>query len=162
MIEYHDLANYDLPILDCYERDYYIFSNFSAFQLYWKGKIYPTSEHAYHSEKFDDPKIKNMIRKMPSAHACFKWAEENKNIRRVDWDEVKLDIMKEILKEKANQHPYVMKKLKASGDNAIVECSWRDNFWGWGPNKDGQNQLGKLWMEIRKELFSVNPTKDST
>lgn len=33
-----------------------------------------------------------------------------------------------------------------------VENSWRDDFWGWGPNRDGQNMLGRLWMEIRAEL----------
>jgi hypothetical protein len=34
----------------------------------------------------------------------------------------------------------------------LIENSWRDDFWGWGPNRDGKNQLGKLWMEIRSEL----------
>jgi predicted NAD-dependent protein-ADP-ribosyltransferase YbiA (DUF1768 family) len=27
-----------------------------------------------------------------------------------------------------------------------------DDFWGWGPNRDGKNMLGRLWMEIRAEL----------
>jgi predicted NAD-dependent protein-ADP-ribosyltransferase YbiA (DUF1768 family) len=28
----------------------------------------------------------------------------------------------------------------------------RDDFWGWGSDRTGQNMLGKLWMEIRTEL----------
>ena len=28
----------------------------------------------------------------------------------------------------------------------------RDDFWGWGPQRDGQNMLGKLWMEVRAQI----------
>ena len=48
--------------------------------------------------------------------------------------------------------PALRRKLLATGDRELIENSWRDNFWGWGPNRDGKNQLGKLWMEIRSEL----------
>lgn len=47
---------------------------------------------------------------------------------------------------------YVRRKLLATGDRELVEDSWRDDFWGWGPNRDGQNMLGKLWMEVRGEV----------
>lgn len=120
--------------------------------LEWKGKLYPTSEHAYHSEKFEDEKLKEELRNTRSAHDSQKFANANKDKRRSDWDDVKLGIMKEILKEKVLQHPYVMKKLIDSGQKELVEDSWRDNYWGWGPNKDGENHLGKLWMEVRDEL----------
>lgn len=50
-----------------------------------------------------------------------------------------------------SQHPYVKKKLQQTGTRQIIENSWRDDFWGWGENKDGQNNLGKLWMQIRDE-----------
>ena len=83
---------------------------------------------------------------------AFKIAERDKEFRRTDWDLIKVDIMKEILREKAHQHEYVRRKLLATGDRELVENSWRDDFWGWGPNKDGRNQLGKLWMEIRSEI----------
>lgn len=135
-----------------YEHDYYIFSNFSSFALEWKSHLYMTSEHAYHTEKFDNEEIKKDIRDSRSAHEAFKYAEANKDKRRKDWDEIKLGIMKEILHEKVNQHPYVKKKLLASGDRELIEDSWRDDFWGWGPNKDGANHLGKLWMEVREEV----------
>ena len=45
-----------------------------------------------------------------------------------------------------------MKKLLDSGDRILIENSWRDDFWGWGPSKDGANHLGKLWMEVRDEV----------
>jgi len=135
-----------------YEHEFYVFSNYSSFMLEWKGKLYPTSEHAYHSEKFEDENIKEQIRNTRSAHDSQVFANKNKDKRRKDWDDVKLGIMKEILKAKVSQHPYVMKKLIESGSKELIEDSWRDDFWGWGPSKDGENHLGKLWMEVRDEL----------
>ena len=48
-----------------------------------------------------------------------------------------------------------MKKLLQSGDREIVEDSWRDSYWGWGEDRKGENMLGKLWMEVRKEIRNI-------
>jgi ribA/ribD-fused uncharacterized protein len=142
-----------------YEQDFYFLSNFSAFTLKWKGIKFDTSEAAYHWEKFSpSPMIQEMIRLAPSAHDALKIAEQFKGIRRKDWDIVRVHIMKSILKEKVAQHEYVRRKLLATGTRELVEDSWRDDFWGWGPNRDGMNMLGKLWMEIRAELLNQNET----
>lgn len=154
-----------------YEHDFYVLSNFSAFRLDWKGMEFDTSEHAYHWEKFgtDDEFVSdelgdvlNAIFTAPSAHEAFKVAERNRHLRRPDWDEVKVGIMRDILRAKAAQHEYVRRKLLATGDRELVEDSWRDDFWGWGPNRDGKNMLGRLWMEVRAELRAAPHTKDAT
>lgn len=136
-----------------YEQDYYVLSNFSAFEVKWHF-TFPTSEHAYHWEKFirTAPHIAEKIRFASSAHDAFKFAEQYRGARRPDWDDVKVEIMRLILRAKAEQHEYVRRKLLATGDRELIENSWRDAFWGWGPKRDGQNMLGKLWMEIRAEL----------
>ncbi len=139
-----------------YEHEYYIFSNFSSFMLERKGVVWMTSEHAYHAERFTDETMKQAIASMRSAHDAFTYAQVNKPLQRPDWNEIKLGVMKEILRAKVAQHPYVLKKLLESGDRELVEDSWRDDFWGWGPNKDGQNHLGKLWMEVREEVRKTN------
>lgn len=140
-----------------YEQDFYVLSNFSAFRLHWCGIDFDTSEHAYHWEKFDGqashhPEIQRLIRQARSAHEAFKLAEEYRASRRSDWGRVKVNIMANILRAKVQQHEYVRRKLLATGDRELIEDSWRDDFWGWGPNRDGQNMLGRLWMEIRAEL----------
>ncbi len=61
-------------------------------------------------------------------------------------------VMKDILRAKVEQHEYVRRKLLETGDRELIEDSWRDDYWGWGPNKDGKNMLGRLWMEIRDEI----------
>lgn len=136
-----------------YEQNFYPLSNFSAFTLQWHGIRFDTSEAAYHWEKFPAaPEVRAAIESTPSAHEAFKIAEQFKAQRRPDWDDVKVDIMLAILRAKVDQHEYVRRKLLATGDRELVENSWRDDFWGWGPNKDGRNMLGKLWMQIRAEL----------
>ena len=143
-----------------YEQDFYVLSNFSAFRVQWRGIDFDTSEHAYHWEKFRDQPptwnsvglIAEQVRLAPSAHAAFKLAEICKPHRRPDWDDVKVEIMRGILKAKVDQHEYVRRKLLETGTRELVEDSWRDDFWGWGPNKDGKNMLGRIWMEIRDEL----------
>ncbi len=136
-----------------YEQEFYVFSNFSSFKLFWKGYDWMTSEHAYHSEKFiEHPEIIEKLKKMRSAHDAMKLAYANKDKYRKDWDKIKLDIMKQILHAKVEQHPYARKKLLESADKELIENSWRDSYWGWGLNKDGENYLGKLWMEVRKEV----------
>lgn len=163
-IECHGL---DTPERVCfYEQDFYVLSNFSAFNVNVFGRDFQTSEHAYHWAKFRKTSTTTAcaVRHARSAHDAFKIAETDKGRRRKDWDAVKVDIMREILRAKIGQHEYVRRKLLATGDRELVENSWRDDFWGWGPNRDGQNMLGKLWMEIRTELrtASQSPTEGKT
>lgn len=156
----------DTPDRVCfYEQDFYVLSNFSSFSIMWEwtprdGLVrFDTSEAVYHFMKFKATvptaqqfQLMERIRRAPSAHEAFKLAESNKHHRRPDWEDVKVNIMRDILRAKAEQHEYVRRKLLATGDRELVEDSWRDDFWGWGPNRDGKNMLGKLWMEIRTEL----------
>lgn len=144
-----------------YEREFYPLSNFSAFTLMWQGITFATSEAAYHWEKFrseDGQKIRNMILNAKSAHDAFKIAEANKIDRRTNWDAEKVGVMRDILRAKAQQHEYVRRKLLETGDRELVEDSWRDTFWGTGPNGVGKNMLGKLWMEVREEIRALKET----
>lgn len=139
-----------------YEQDFYVLSNFSAFCIHWRGKPFFTSEHAYHWSRFDLPEgrgilLQDCVQRAASAHDAFKFAQDNKSKQRKDWDTIKVDVMRDILREKAAQHEYVARKLEATGDRELVEDSWRDDFWGWGEHRNGRNMLGKLWMEVRAE-----------
>lgn len=141
-----------------YEQDFYVLSNFSSFQLITENGKFPTSEHAYHYEKFlggygkDTNQILWDIRYAPSAHEAFKIAERHKADRRPDWDQIKVEVMFKLLRLKVAQHEYVRRKLLATGDRELVENSWRDSFWGWGADQKGSNVLGTMWMVVRNEL----------
>lgn len=92
-----------------YEQDFYVLSNFSAFQLrLLDGRIYSTSEHAYQCAKFEgtgNNSTEEAVRCAPSAHEAFKLAEEFKSYRRADWDDVKVEIMRNILRAELRATP---------------------------------------------------------
>lgn len=149
-----------------YEQDHYYLSNFSAFCLRWRGETFLTSEHAYHWARFELPEgggklLQFEVQHAFSAHEAFKFAQRNKDKQRLDWDSIKVGVMHEILRAKVDQHEYVRRKLLETGDRELIENSWRDDFWGWGENRDGKNALGKLWMEIRRELRAQIKAKEA-
>lgn len=141
-------------VIGFYPREYYCLDNFSSFKVKYKGILYSTVEEAYQSIGFETtaPEIAEMIRNSNSAHEAQKIAYANKDKRRSDWDSIKVSVMEELLRAKLEQNEYVKKKLLETKDYVIVEDSPKDNFWGWGENRDGNNALGKLWMKLRSEL----------
>lgn len=151
-----------------YEQEFYVFSNFSAFRVFIFNHDFMTAEHAYQYAKFYTSEHKGPERRVPmiqikdagSAHRAFKIARESDAYKSQYWDRnpngtpLKLIMMEQILRKKVEQHDYVRKKLIQSGSRHLIEDSWRDDYWGWGPNADGQNMLGQLWMKIRRDYIS--------
>ncbi len=137
-----------------YPREFFVFDNFSSFRVLVDGVLYCTVEHAYQAIKFlqTAPEIAQQITDCYSAHDAQKIAYANKDRQRKDWDDVKLGVMEKLLRLKLEQNPYVKKKLLETGNLIICEDSPKDSFWGIGANRDGRNELGKLWMKLRSEL----------
>jgi len=81
---------------------------------------------------------------------------------RPDWDTVKLDVMRALVADKARRNPEVGDWLVATGNGRIQEGNtWGDVFWGVAltdvPSRgiragEGQNHLGRIWMETRDRL----------
>lgn len=142
-------------VIGFYPREFYCLDNFSSFKVEWDGYLYASLEEAYQTAKFlkSAPEIAEEIKKSHSAHEAQKIAFANKDKVRSDWQEVKLTIMEELLRKKLQQNPYVKQKLLQTKDYIIVEDSPKDNFWGWGKDRTGENHLGKLWMKLRDELL---------
>ncbi len=138
-------------IVGFYPREFYVLDNFSSFQLDWRDRRWPTSEHAYQAAHFIEtsPDLAEEIYNARSAHDAYKIAKSNSDKAPKNWDSIKVGIMEEIVEQKLLQNPYVLEKLKQTIGFEIVEDSTKDPFWGWGPSKDGQNELGKIWMRLR-------------
>ncbi len=174
----HKLDTRD-PLLDTsgnlatfYEREFFTFSNFSSFavewptpespfQDWWPTTLFPTSEHAFQAARFmlTAPDLAEEVIAARSAHAAWQVKSDNRHRQHPEWDvetegtTLAEQIMLDICRHKLLQHPYVQKQLRRTGDVPIVEDSPKDAFWGWGPNRDGRNALGKVWMQLRKELL---------
>lgn len=141
-------------IIGFYEREYYCFSNFSSFQVEWKGYLWPTSEHAFQASRFlgKNQKIVALIRQSKSADAAYKIAQKYKSALFDNYHQNDIANMTDICHCKLQQNPYVRHKLIQTGKRLIIEDSPKDSFWGWGPDKRGLNHLGKIWMKLRNEL----------
>ena len=141
-------------VIGFYPREFYPFDNFSSFKVEWNGYLFASVEEAYQAASFmgSDEELVEKIKKSHSADEAQRIAYANRDKRREDWDDVKISIMEELLRLKIEQNPYVKKKLLQTEDYMIVEDSPKDDFWGWGPNRNGQNNLGKLWMKLREGL----------
>ena len=139
-----------------YTPEFYVFNNFSAHAIEFRGKLYPTCEHAYQAAKCTDPEGQEAIRNARSPLEAKRLANETyKAARDPDWGDKKVAVVDEILRAKLAQHPEAQEALRASGDEEIVEDSPTDHFWGAGADGSGQNILGKLWMKIRDEYRST-------
>ncbi len=148
----------NLGHIDFYERDLYVLSNFSSHMVVYGGVTYQTSEHAYHCQRFfGQPAIQAEIRSTTSAHDAFRLAQSKRHWQDPDWNDRKRKTMRSILFAKADQHEYVRRKLLGTGSQQLVEGSWRDSYWGIGESEDGDNWMGKLWMEVREELRKGQP-----
>ena len=141
-------------VIGFYPREFYPFDNFSSFKVEWNGYLFSSVEEAYQAASFmgSDEELVEKIKKSHSADEAQRIAYANRDKRREDWDDVKISIMEELLRLKIEQNPYVKKKLLQTEDYMIVEGSPKDDFWGWESNRNGQNNLGKLWMKLREEL----------
>ena len=111
-------------------------------------------EHAYQSLRFKDvaQDIEKEIVECFSAYDAQRIAHAHIDRQSPTWDDDKVVIMEKLLRAKLAQHPYVKKKLLETADYLICEDSPKDSFWGIGKDRNGQNQLGKLWMKLREEI----------
>jgi ribA/ribD-fused uncharacterized protein len=114
---------------------------------------FPTSEHLYQWSKFylSNPDLAEKIRTCNKPSEARKLGQTEKlNIKH--WNNVRVRVMKRVLELKLEQHPELKLKLINTGSETIEEYAPWDEFWGTGKRDSGQNQLGKLWMELREEL----------
>lgn len=131
--------------------EYDFLSNFFEIPLEYKGYIFTSTEAAFMAEKSGDPQdLQRFSEYLPS-----KAKREGRKVNlRSDWEDVKIPIMKTIVKAKFDQHKELKEKLLATKDRELIEGNhWNDTFWGIC-NGVGQNNLGLILMEIRNEMAS--------
>lgn len=137
------------PILE-FKGPYRYLSNFWMAPVLWAGQVWPSTEHAYQAAKTLDGDERRRIR-MLATPGYAKRAGKLVTLR-PDWEQVKEDIMLDIVLAKFSQHPRLMDQLLSTGDAVLEEGNnWRDTTWGVCPPGSGQgrNLLGKILMDIR-------------
>ena len=127
-------------------------SNFELCPIPYDGITYPSVEHAYMSAKSTDPEWRAFCADPANTPGRVK-RRSRKIVLREGWDEMKVDVMRELLKRKFTQRKYRY-LLLSTGRQVIQEGNnWGDRFWGVDlVTGEGENQLGKLLMERRDVL----------
>ena len=132
--------------------EYGCFSNFAAYSIKLKGKVWPTAEHYFQAQKFAGSEHEEAIRKQKSPMIAARMGRDRKKPLRRDWESVKDEIMRAAVRAKFQQHEELRKILLETGERKIVERTENDSYWGDGGDGSGKNMLGQILMEIRGEL----------
>lgn len=128
------------------------FSNFAAYPVKLKGKVWPTTEHYFQAQKFKGTPHESKIRKASNPMQAAKMGRSRKIKIRRDWERVKDSVMYEAVKAKFTQHPELQELLLSTEDAKLIEHTANDDYWGDGGNGKGKNKLGQILMQIRNEL----------
>lgn len=132
--------------------EYGCFSNFSRHPVKVFGKTFPTSEHAFQSQKFAGTSLEEQVRKAKGPAQAAAIGRDRKNPLRKDWEAVKDNIMRETVYAKFSQHEHLKQTLISTNEFLLVEHTERDRYWGDGGNRTGKNMLGVILMEVRNKL----------
>jgi ribA/ribD-fused uncharacterized protein len=144
------------------EKPYGALSNLFPRPIFFEEQLFPTSEHAYQAGKPRKESVRKWLMSAPApslvamaAHGLYIW-----DIR-ADWNKIKFERMRAVLRAKFTQHADLRELLLSTGDARLVEWTTVDNpvnrTWG-EVNGKGRNMLGILLMELRTELKHKAPT----
>lgn len=128
------------------------FSNFARFPITLDGKRWPTSEHYFQAQKFDDPKLRETIRRAKTPMIAARMGRDRGKPLRRDWESVKVDAMTRAVRAKFEQHDDLRSLLLSTGDAKLVEHTSNDRYWGDGGDGSGKNMLGRVLMRVRDRL----------
>ena len=128
------------------------FSNFSRHGIEMDGQWWPTTEHYFQAQKFENPVYRETIRGAKTAKQAAELGRSRAMPLRADWEEVKEDIMYQAVRAKFTAHPALKTLLQSTGTEEIIENAPGDYYWGCGKDGSGKNRLGQLLMRVRAEL----------
>jgi N-glycosidase YbiA len=128
------------------------FSNFSSHPVELNGRVWSTSEHYFQAQKFAGTEHEEAVRLAKSPMVAARMGRSRERPLRTDWETVKDDVMREVLRAKFAQHPELRSLLLSTGKAEIIEHTKNDRYWGNGGDGSGKNRLGQLLMELRTAI----------
>jgi hypothetical protein len=144
-------------MIDEFRNDYDFLSNYYPCKISISFKFgkqfyfltFQNSEAAFQAKK--STSIKEAL-----AFTDLTAAEAKKRGRRItlrkDWEEIKDNIMYQVVYAKFDQNLDLKKKLLDTNQEELIEGNWwNDTYWG-VCNGVGQNKLGKTLMLVRAKL----------
>lgn len=156
---YGKLKSTSIGTIDTFENEYKFLSNFHMSPILWNEMEWPTVENAFQAAKSNDPEVREYIKKAETPNEAKRLGRRIQLSFRKNWDNIRVEIMEEIVKLKFLQNINLATKLIETDNTMLVEGNnWHDNFWGncickkKCENIKGKNVLGNILMDVRKEL----------
>ena len=128
---------------------YRFLSNFWSCYVKYAGVWYPSVENAYQAAKMNNTEDRKRFLDIK--------ASEAKKLGRLlpmreEWDDEKLDIMYQLVRQKFTTSPILRDLLIETDSEELQEGNWwGDTYWG-TVNGKGENYLGKILMKVRDEI----------
>jgi len=151
-----------IPGIHGFFGEYRWLSNFWYAEVTLDGETYSSTEHAYQAAKTLDETLRRQFRfkiryegiePSETTPTCGEAKKMGSKLElRSDWEDIKVSVMTDLVRQKFTNNFDLKQKLLDTGDLYLEETNhWGDVFWGVCKGK-GQNVLGNLLMQIRTEL----------
>lgn len=137
--------------IDHFRDTYDFLSNFYPVKIEYSGLTYQNAEAVFQAQKCLSDEERAEFCELP-ANTAKRVGRQVK--LRDDWEDVKIQLMEEIVRAKFAQNSELAKKLISTDDIPLIEGNtWGDKFWGVDIRTgQGENNLGKILMKIRAEI----------
>ncbi|HEC65017.1 MAG TPA: NADAR family protein [bacterium] len=139
-----------LSKINSFQGEYRFLSNFWLVPIVFEGITFPSVEHAYQAAKTLEIGWRHRIASLQSPGKAKRVGRLSE--LREDWEDVKLDIMEQLVLSKFSLNNGLRFKLLETGGAELIEGNnWGDTYWGEHKGV-GKNHLGKILMKVRYEL----------
>lgn len=136
-------------MINRFRDEYYFLSNFSHSPMEYDGIHYQNAEAAFQAQKCVNRAERFAFSNLNSTEAKKRGRQVS---LRPDWENVKVNIMRDVVRAKFVGNKELSRKLLATSGEYLEEGNtWGDRVWG-TVNGSGANLLGKILMELRQEL----------
>ena len=140
-------------------------SNFYLCSIIFDGQIYKSAEHAYQGEHAKFAKRPDIFKAiLDTPHAALAKSFGRRIGKDPEWDKIKGDKMKAVLRCKFTQNERLRDYLISTSPFNLIETT-KDEFWASNCNLrslafkngtwNGQNMLGLLLVNLREDLIRI-------
>lgn len=132
--------------------EYGEFSNFSKHGIELDNVWWPSVEHYFQAQKFENADYREKIRTAYTSKQAAELGRSRSVPLRTDWEVVKDEIMYQAVLHKFKTHASLAELLLSTGKQYIVENAPGDYYWGCGKDGSGLNKLGNILVKVRAQI----------
>ena len=119
-----------------------------------------TVEHYYQATKFNAGEHRQKIQQTLTAEHAKKLGNAVFKKKRNDLKSVRNVLMTRAVYTQAKTHPLIAQRILETSTRKLVENSQFDYYWGCGRDHRGDNNYGKILMQVRDKLVSENDNQN--